>query len=138
MHLLFTWVSGNCYYNIGIQSEVNTSMKQFFTIILLTVIGMAHFQFAVYFSRFPNLFFTGGFQGFVIEINKNIKDTNGKSYARYNTEFLLPKFSLTICLRWTTWRNFELKKQNNFQVPVIVRNWRFKLALRLQHSSEPR
>ena len=37
--------------------------------------------------------------GFVVKLNEEIKATKGKSYAQYNNEFLLPKFSLTICLR---------------------------------------
>ena len=54
--------------------------------------------------------------GYVIELNENKRETGAKSFAQYNNEFLLPKFSLTICFRCN-----QIKKISEVLVIKIFR-----------------
>ena len=66
-------------------------------LLLIALIGNSQVLGFLHLSN--NNKFSGKLLGFVVELNKDIKETKGKAYTRYNDEFLLPKFSLTICLK---------------------------------------
>ena len=65
-------------------------------LLLIALIGIIFKYFYYYFF----LLFLGQSLGFVVELNKDPIGDKGRAYTRYNDEFPLPTFSLTICMRF--------------------------------------
>ena len=76
-----------------------------------------------YYNLFVFLLFAGQSLGFVVELNKDPTEAKGRAYTRYNDEFKLPTFSLTICMRFLTFYPFVCLKGMGLWTPVY---WKMK------------
>ena len=88
-------------------------------LLIIALIGK-HFYYATFYVF---LLFAGQSLGFVVELNKDPTEAKGRAYTRYNDEFKLPTFSLTICMRFLTFYPFVCLKGMGLWTPVY---WKMK------------